>query len=97
MRLNIDIPDRILCEIKYYCDNNNIKVDEYVVSCLSDHIYTIKYGDLNDKKAVKNEPINQYVVNTEHDKTEEICNVSKENDDKLVKSQIIRRKIKVKI
>jgi len=97
MALNIDIPDRILSEIKYYCDNNNIKVDEYIVSCLSDHIYTIKYGDLNDKKAVKSEPINQYVVNTSHDRKEEMCNITNETDNKSVKPQIIRRKIKVKI
>lgn len=97
MTLNIDIPDRILSEIKYYCNNNNIKVDEYIVSCLSDHIYTIKYGDLNDKKEVKNVHINQYVVNTMHDRKDEICNIINETGNKLVKNQIIRRKIKVKI
>ena len=59
MKVEIDLPDRLYCEIRELCEHNNQAIDRYIVDCISDAYYTLKYGDLNlkinkDKEDFKN-------------------------------------------
>ena len=49
MKVEIDLPDRLYCEIREMCEHNNQTIDRYIVDCISDAYYTLKYGDLNLK------------------------------------------------
>ena len=49
MKVEIDLPDRLYCEIRELCEHNNQTIDRYIVDCISDAYYTLKYGDLNLK------------------------------------------------
>ena len=59
MKLEIDLPDRLYEEIRELCEYNNLTIDRYIIDCISDAYYTLKYGDLNlkinkDKEDFKN-------------------------------------------
>ena len=59
MKVEIDLPDRLYEEIRELCEYNNQTIDRYIVDCISDTYYTLKYGDLNlkinkDKEDFKN-------------------------------------------
>ena len=49
MKIEIDVPDRLYSEIRELCEYNNQQIDRYVIDCISDTYYTLKYGDLNLK------------------------------------------------
>ena len=49
MKVEVDLPDRLYEEIKELCEYNNQTIDRYIVDCISDTYYTLKYGDLNLK------------------------------------------------
>ena len=49
MKVEVDLPDRLYEEIKKLCEYNNQTIDRYIVDCISDTYYTLKYGDLNLK------------------------------------------------
>ena len=59
MKVEIDLPDRLYEEIRELCEYNNLTIDRYIIDCVSDTYYTLKYGDLNlkinkDKEDFKN-------------------------------------------
>lgn len=59
MKVEIDLPDRLYEEIRELCEYNNLTIDRYIIDCISDAYYTLKYGDLNlkinkDKEDFKN-------------------------------------------
>lgn len=59
MKVEIDLPDRLYEEIRELCEYNNLTIDRYIIDCVSDAYYTLKYGDLNlkinkDKEDFKN-------------------------------------------
>ena len=59
MKVEIDLPDRLYEEIRELCEYNNLTIDRYIIDCISDAYYTLKYGDLNlkinkDKEDSKN-------------------------------------------
>lgn len=49
MKVEVDLPDRLYEEIRELCEYNNQTIDRYIVDCISDTYYTLKYGDLNLK------------------------------------------------
>ena len=49
MKVEVDLPDRLYEEIRELCEYNNQTIDRYIVDCISDTYYTLKYGDLNFK------------------------------------------------
>ena len=49
MKIEVNLPDRLYEEIRELCEYNNQTIDEYIVDCISDTYYTLKYGDLNLK------------------------------------------------
>lgn len=49
MKVEVDLPDRLYEEIRELCEYNNQTIDMYIVDCISDTYYTLKYGDLNLK------------------------------------------------
>lgn len=49
MKVEVDLPDRLYEEIRELCEYNNQTIDRYIVDCISDTYYTLKYGDLNVK------------------------------------------------
>lgn len=49
MKVEVDLPDRLYEEIRVLCEYNNQTIDRYIVDCISDTYYTLKYGDLNLK------------------------------------------------
>lgn len=49
MEIKVDIPDKIYNEIDEMCKFNSITLEDYVVECVMDNFYTLKYGDLNVK------------------------------------------------
>lgn len=49
MKIEIDIPDRLFEDVKELCEYNDEPIDKYIVDCISDAYYTLKYGDLNLK------------------------------------------------
>ena len=49
MKVEIDLPDRLYEEIRELCEYNNLTIDRYIIDCISDAYYTLKYGDLNLK------------------------------------------------
>lgn len=54
MRKCIDIDERTYQQLVIYCNNNNIKLQEYLYNIIRNKIYIDIYGDLNDKiKKVK--------------------------------------------
>lgn len=59
MKVEIDLPDRLYEEIRELCEYNDLTIDRYIIDCISDAYYTLKYGDLNlkinkDKEDSKN-------------------------------------------
>ena len=59
MKIEVNLPDRLYEEIRELCEYNNQTIDRYIVDCISDTYYTLKYGDLNlkinkDKEDFKN-------------------------------------------
>ena len=60
MKIEVNLPDRLYEEIRELCEYNNQTIDGYIVDCISDTYYTLKYGDLNlkiskDKEDLKND------------------------------------------
>ena len=60
MKIEVNLPDRLYEEIRELCEYNNQTIDRYIVDCISDTYYTLKYGDLNlkinkDKEDLKND------------------------------------------
>lgn len=49
MKVEVDLPDRLYEEIRELCEYNNQTIDRYILDCISDTYYTLKYGDLNLK------------------------------------------------
>ena len=49
MKIEVNLPDRLYEEIRELCEYNNQTIDGYIVDCISDTYYTLKYGDLNLK------------------------------------------------
>lgn len=49
MKVEVNLPDRLYEEIRELCEYNNQTIDRYIVDCISDTYYTLKYGDLNLK------------------------------------------------
>ena len=49
MKIEVNLPDRLYEEIRELCEYNNQTIDRYIVDCISDTYYTLKYGDLNLK------------------------------------------------
>lgn len=49
MKVEVDLPDRLYEEIRELCEYNSQTIDRYIVDCISDTYYTLKYGDLNLK------------------------------------------------
>ncbi len=54
MKIEVDLPDRLYEEIRELCEYNNESIDKYIIECISDTYYTLKYGDLNLKINNKN-------------------------------------------
>ena len=59
MKIEVNLPDRLYEEIRELCEYNNLTIDRYIIDCISDAYYTLKYGDLNlkinkDKEDFKN-------------------------------------------
>lgn len=54
MKIEVDLPDRLYEEIRELCEYNNESIDKYIIECISDTYYTLKYGDLNLKINDKN-------------------------------------------
>lgn len=83
------IDEKILLEIKEYCDVNDIDYCNFVNEKLSSAIIVEKYGDVPEffKKDVKEELISSYILNT--DLKNDSLNVNIENSVKI-------RKIKAK-
>lgn len=49
MKIEVNLPDRLYEEIRELCEYNNQTIEGYIVDCISDTYYTLKYGDLNLK------------------------------------------------
>ena len=62
MKIEIDVPDRLYSEIRELCEYNNQQIDRYVIDCISDTYYTLKYGDLNLKLNPNKEDLNEKIV-----------------------------------
>ena len=56
MEITIDLPDKIYDEIKQMCEFNGITIIKYAFDCVLDNYNTMKYGDLNEKLGIKEEP-----------------------------------------
>lgn len=84
MKVEVDLPDRLYEEIKELCEYNNQTIDRYIVDCISDTYYTLKYGDLNlkinkdkeelktDEKTEKKPDVEKKKVGRPRKKVEEI-------------------------
>lgn len=75
MKVEVDLPDRLYEEIRELCEYNNQSIDRYIVDCISDTYYTLKYGDLNLKinKGKEDLKTNEKIV----EKTEKKVDVEK--------------------
>lgn len=71
MKVEVDLPDRLYEEIRELCEYNNQTIDRYIVDCISDTYYTLKYGDLNLKINKDKEELKT------HEKTERKPDVEK--------------------
>ena len=49
MKITVDIVDRNYAQIEEFCDANGMSVEDYVVQCVEDTFFTMKYGDINEK------------------------------------------------
>ena len=90
MKVEVDLPDRLYEEIRELCEYNNQTIDRYIVDCISDTYYTLKYGDLNlkinkgkedlktDEKTEKKPDVEKKKVGRPRKKVEEIVKTDKE-------------------
>ena len=90
MEITIEIIDRNYEQIKESCAFNKITIEEYIVKCVEDDLYTRKNGDLNEKlnKTTFEEK------NTEllEKKINELSENKKENENKTEKKKVGRPK-----
>lgn len=70
MKVEIEINKRLYDDIKEMCEFNNITVEEYILSTVSDNFYIMKYGDLNEKLAKREEKEKETIVVSEEPKEE---------------------------
>lgn len=59
MEVTVEIIDKVYDEIAEMCELNNISVEYYIVTTVMDDYYIMKYGDLNEKIAKKNEVVEE--------------------------------------
>lgn len=50
MGFSIELPVQMEEQLKNYCIDNDIDVQEFVFNCIADKLYTNLYGDLNEKQ-----------------------------------------------
>ena len=92
MKVEIDLPDRLYEEIRELCEYNNLTIDRYIIDCISDAYYTLKYGDLNlkinkdkedfknsEKKEVKSD-VEKKKVGRPRKKVEEVVQIDKKEN-----------------
>lgn len=53
--VKIEIANKLYNEILEMCKFNSITVENYVLNCVMDNFYTLKFGDINEKLQPKQE------------------------------------------
>ena len=55
MKVELDLDKRLYNDIFLMCNSEENTMKEYLIECISDSFYTLKYGDLNEKLGINKE------------------------------------------